>query len=984
MQAPKRSVVQMERLQRWGVPALVGMLGLALTVWVWQALEARDWQLKAEALRRNAEVRLEALERVIAGGTGVASGLAAYFAGSSLVEAGEWPVYGQPLLDRHAPSIVSLQWAPRVWEQAELRQPARWSPRPHYPLRRVEHEAVAEAEADEPQPIRELDAAGAALVVAEKRDQHFPLMYQVMTGDRWAAGFDWWSNPMARAAMTRAVETGKPALSRRLDEATREVVTGQRDEVALLIEPVFFKAGRIERIESVEARWEALKGFVVVGILPAVAFEQAIDHVLVAGIDLHLFDVSDENAPTLLGLIPSRLREDEIEPFITPGEAVPAPLHDVFETTLGGREVLVYATPTEHFMAVRRSWVPELALGSGLVASGLLAALLASMLSQTQLARHEAAIRHTHAQQQSAVARLGLRGLQEPSLVKLMDQAVDLAAQILAVAFASVLELEAQSQKLRLVAGRGWSAEEVGGFELEAASDSLASYTLRSKEPVVVADLPRETRFRAPDLERHGVISGLSTPIVSTNGVPCGVLGVYDTRSRQFTEEEVNFLQAVANILGQAIVQHRTEAESRRLNDTLEQRVAERTAELENANEDLTKEVAERQEAEQRLQRAQAFLDSIIENIPHMLFLKDAKQLRFVRFNTAGETLLGYTRDELIGKNDYDFFPKEEADFFTAKDREVLGKGQMCDIAEESIRTRHRGTRILHTKKVPLLNEHGEPAFLLGISEDITERKQAQWQLEQMTGALARSNQELEQFAYVASHDLQEPLRKVEGFGQMLQEQASEVLNEQAHDYLGRMFAAIERMRDLINGLLTYSRVTTKTCPFERVNLNEVVSEVVSDLELRIEETQGRVEVDELPTITADRLQMRQLLQNLIANALKFHKLDEPPRVRVYAEADEQSESGGEPRRYRLLVEDNGIGIDPKYGDQLFVPFRRLHGRGSPYSGTGIGLAVCRKIVERHDGTIRVDSAPDQGSTFIATLPREQPEHLQSNEESRS
>ncbi len=241
---------------------------------------------------------------------------------------------------------------------------------------------------------------------------------------------------------------------------------------------------------------------------------------------------------------------------------------------------------------------------------------------------------------------------------------------------------------------------------------------------------------------------------------------------------------------------------------------------------------------------------------------------------------------------------------------------------------------------------------------------------------LARSNAELEQFANVASHDLQEPLRKIVTFSDRLKTKYGEALTAQGCDYLERMQNAAERMQTLINDLLTLSRIMTKAQPFVPVDLAQVVQEVLSDLEVRIEHTRGQVEVGELCTIDADPLQMRQLLQNLIGNALKFHQDVEPPRVRIYSQLlkGEQQQSTGNsaiPALCQILVEDNGIGFDEKYKDRIFNPFQRLHGR-SEYEGTGMGLAICRKIVERHNGSITVQSGLGQGSTFIVTLPLQQ------------
>jgi signal transduction histidine kinase len=243
-------------------------------------------------------------------------------------------------------------------------------------------------------------------------------------------------------------------------------------------------------------------------------------------------------------------------------------------------------------------------------------------------------------------------------------------------------------------------------------------------------------------------------------------------------------------------------------------------------------------------------------------------------------------------------------------------------------------------------------------------------ELERVNTELARSNRELEDFAFVASHDLQEPLRKIIAFGERLVTREGGALSEEGHDFVGRMRGAAARMQDLIDDLLAYSRVTTRARPFGPVPLDEVLEEVVTDLEMRIEGTGARVEVGPLPTIGADRVQMRQLFQNLLSNALKFHRPEVPPEIRVVGEVFD-AEGNGTGRRCRIEIRDNGIGFDEKYLDRLFKPFHRLHGRGS-YEGTGIGLAICKKIADRHGWTLTAESSPGAGATFIAVLPLEQ------------
>jgi signal transduction histidine kinase len=230
---------------------------------------------------------------------------------------------------------------------------------------------------------------------------------------------------------------------------------------------------------------------------------------------------------------------------------------------------------------------------------------------------------------------------------------------------------------------------------------------------------------------------------------------------------------------------------------------------------------------------------------------------------------------------------------------------------------------------------------------------------------LEHSNRDLEHFAYVASHDLQEPLRKIRAFSDRVSKRYAAQLDDQGRDYLARTENAASRMQRLIDDLLSLSRITTRKHPMQTFALGQLVREVVADLEIRIQSTDGRVEIGDLPEIEADPAQIRQLMQNLIGNALKFHRPDEPPVVRVSAVPAGHG-------RIEIRVEDNGIGFDSREADKLFLPFQRLHSR-MQYEGTGIGLSICQKIVERHGGTIRAESEPGVGSKFIAIVPTRQP-----------
>lgn len=263
------------------------------------------------------------------------------------------------------------------------------------------------------------------------------------------------------------------------------------------------------------------------------------------------------------------------------------------------------------------------------------------------------------------------------------------------------------------------------------------------------------------------------------------------------------------------------------------------------------------------------------------------------------------------------------------------------------------------------------------LQREITDRVRAEEALAHSVHELARSNRELEHFAHVASHDLQEPLRKILAFGDRLKVKSGADLDAQGRDYLERMQSAAARMQTLIDDLLTFSRVTTQPHPFIPVDLTVVAQTIVSDMEISIQRVSGHVHIGALPTIDADAVQMGQVLQNLIGNALKFHRQDVAPVVTVSAElvttSDAGATDGTQPRLCRLTVRDNGIGFDEKYAEQIFQPFQRLFARGE-YEGTGMGLAICKRIIERHGGHIMARSVPGEGTTFILTLPVHQPQ----------
>jgi two-component system sensor kinase FixL len=324
-----------------------------------------------------------------------------------------------------------------------------------------------------------------------------------------------------------------------------------------------------------------------------------------------------------------------------------------------------------------------------------------------------------------------------------------------------------------------------------------------------------------------------------------------------------------------------------------------------------------------------------------------------------------YPRAELIGNThriiNSGFHPK---DFFVGMWQTIstgkVWEGEICNRAKD-------GTFYwVNTTIVPFLDANKKPMRYVSVRYDITERISSQEKLKIEGRKLALSNKELQDFASVAAHDLQEPLRKIQSFSERLRSKSSSALDAETVDYLERIQKSSNRMQTLINDLLDYSRVSTKVQPFAPIDLNQILTQVISDLEVRLEKTAGKIECDDLPRVDADPVQMTQLFLNLINNALKFHKPGVRPLVKISSRIIEPERNGLE--LCEITVADNGIGFDEKYSDRIFTIFQRLHGR-QDYEGTGIGLAICRKIVERHEGKLIAKSIPGEGATFITTLP---------------
>lgn len=376
------------------------------------------------------------------------------------------------------------------------------------------------------------------------------------------------------------------------------------------------------------------------------------------------------------------------------------------------------------------------------------------------------------------------------------------------------------------------------------------------------------------------------------------------------------------------------------------------------------RDVTERKRAEEELRDSERFLDSVLEHIPNMVFVKDAEELRFVRFNRAGEQLLGYSREDLIGKSDQDLFPRQEADFFVRRDREVLASHDVVDIPEEPIDTTGNGSRTLHTRKIAIRDDRGEPRYLLGISEDITDRKLAEQAADEARGQAERANRAKSEFLSRMSHELRTPLNAVIGFAQLLE---LDELDPRQREGVEQILKAGRHLLELINEVLDISRIESGTISIsvEPVHLGSVLAEALSLIRPLADEAGVRLIGDpaELADlhVLADYQRLKQVLINLLSNAVKYNRRGGQIATRRSELAD-----GG----IELGIADTGRGLSADALERLFDPFDRLGAERTGIEGTGLGLAVSMRLMEAMGGTIAAESEPEVGTTMWLKLPR--------------
>lgn len=428
------------------------------------------------------------------------------------------------------------------------------------------------------------------------------------------------------------------------------------------------------------------------------------------------------------------------------------------------------------------------------------------------------------------------------------------------------------------------------------------------------------------------------------------------------------------------IQRKKAEVELIKSHENLEEKVKERTIELKKSNSEL-------QSSKKLMEVERDLLQNVMDGAKnsHLVYLD--RDFNFIRVNEAYALTCGYKPEEMIGKNHFELYPHEENEAIFSRVRDTGEAVEYHDKPFEFPDQPERGTTYWDWTLIPVKSQDEVLGLIFSLYET-TKRKNAELRIEQMLqneqqlseelqvsneelinvqhdlresiNKLEISNRELEQFAYVASHDLQEPLRMVGSFTQLLQKRYKDQLDKDADEFIEFIVEGANRMKDLIDDLLAFSRLNTEAKPFELVNMGESVNSVLSYLKPSIKESNAEITRKPLPSVMADASQMRQLFQNLISNAIKY-RADERPKIHISAQELE--------KEWKIAVSDNGIGIDPEHQKKIFDIFSRLHTR-EQYPGTGIGLAICKRIVERHGGQIWVESETGKGSTFYFTVPK--------------
>ena len=497
------------------------------------------------------------------------------------------------------------------------------------------------------------------------------------------------------------------------------------------------------------------------------------------------------------------------------------------------------------------------------------------------------------------------------------------------------------------------------GYEniLMASSGSQALSMINERKPdLVLLDI------MMPDIDGFEVCSTLQRN-EETSDIPVIMLTArisskdlkrgFDVGAVDYIEKPFDKLELIARTESALRLRQSKDMPSHKDSDEL---TNERISLLEKENDQLRKKVSKQNMVDVPFRDSDEKLRILFESVKECIIITDL-QGHILEANEATLRISGYSCEEVIGRNKLDFVHEKDRDRFTKELEKVLFDGRSTT-QEFTMKSKDGREYIGDVCSSLLQDGGGAPVGFITVIRDITEPKRFNEKLEEMSEYLEKSRKELQQFAYVASHDLQEPLRMVSSYVQLLSRRYKGKLDSDADEFIYYAVDGAKRMQEMINSLLEYSRVGTRGKPFKPTDLNSVLGLAIDNLTTYIEQNGAEITYDPMPIVMADRGQLVQLFQNLMGNAIKFHS-EKPPRIHVSVEqkADE----------WIFSVSDNGIGIDPDCKEQVFQIFSPLHNK--ELSGTGTGLAICKKIVERHGGRIWMESDTQKGSTFYFTIP---------------
>lgn len=500
-----------------------------------------------------------------------------------------------------------------------------------------------------------------------------------------------------------------------------------------------------------------------------------------------------------------------------------------------------------------------------------------------------------------------------------------------------------------------------GSWRLYLPDSTPISHAASPAAACLSDGLPRQMELiiERPDLSRITVIVNI-TPITGQDGKITGMINCFHDITKAGEPRGLSQQQQIT---------HKTHHESvkvhngfRELNISLDKKVEERTA-------DLNKIIEELRLSEERYHK-------MVEEVEDYAILLLSKEGIIQNWNRGAERIKGYREAEVIGKHFRIFYTQEEREQ-KLPEKLIEQAIQLGKALHEGWRVRKNGTRFWASIVITALHDvHNNVIGFTKVTRDLTERKLAEEKINQYNLDLEFQNRELEQFAYAAAHDMKEPLRKIRFYNNLIAETAGSLLPEKEREYLHRSIAAATRMQKLIDDLLTYSRMTPKSFESGQVDLEGCFREVLTMHQETIQDTNALIETNPLPVINGIHFQILQLLDNLLGNALKYRHTERTPHIRIKTTikngADVYNRNADNSLHYlELTIEDNGIGFDARYADKIFDLFQRLHDKVN-YSGTGIGLAICRKVMQNHKGFITAHGEPEKGATFTAYFPVQQ------------